>query len=204
MAVYPRLDADIAALAREIVNGANDHPELFPSIDPAELAGELAEYQLALQELHTARAAAQRATALKDARVASLNAALKKALKQGQADCIAQPGNMVLIGWGSRAAPTPITAPGTPTNLRSNTQGFGTVSFNWDKPKSGGTVRNYSLYRTMVDPESGLAQWSLVGFYYTNEITVENQPRSVQLYYMVNAVNAGGTGPNSNTLAVVL
>ncbi|MBN2841449.1 MAG: fibronectin type III domain-containing protein, partial [Sedimentisphaerales bacterium] len=179
-------------------------PALFPSINAGELTAALTIYKVAIKNQQTARAAAQRATETKNAEGGMLNSKLKQAIKQAEADNIDDPGNMVLIGWGPKAPPTPIVAPGAPTNLRSTDEGFGTICFNWDKPRTGGVVRNYSLYRTTVDPESGLAQWTLVGFYYTNEITVENQPRGTQLYYMVNAVNAGGTSPNSNTLAVVL
>ncbi|MBN2842230.1 MAG: fibronectin type III domain-containing protein [Sedimentisphaerales bacterium] len=204
MATYPKTESGLVALAQEILNGVAAHPTLFPSVTTTELQLAVQYYNQALKTAQASKAEAQKDTELKNDARHELDVLTKKAVKAAESDCVDNPGNLVFIGWGGKAPPTPIAAPGAPTNLRSTDEGFGTVVFAWDKPRTGGTVRNYSLYRTTADPESGLAQWSLVGFYYSNEITVENQPRGTQLYYMVNAANAGGTGPNSNTLPVVL
>ncbi len=204
MSTYPKTESGLVALAQEILNGVAAHPTMFPSVSTTDLQLAVQYYQQNIKTVQAARAVAQNETELKNAARLTLDKLTKKALKAAESDCVDNPGNLVFIGWGGKAPPTPIAAPGAPTNLRSTDEGFGTITFAWDKPRTGGAVRNYSLYRTTADPESGLAQWSLVGFYYSNEITVENQPRGTQLYYMVNAANAGGTGPNSNTLPVVL
>lgn len=204
MAVYPRTESDVAALAQEIIDGVTTYPTIFPSVDKTDLQLALQYFNQAVKTAQASKAKAQHDTELKNTALNDLNQLTKKAIKAAESDCIANPENLVFIGWSGKAPATPIVAPGAPSNLRSIIEGFGTVTFNWDKPKTGGPVRNYSLYRTTVDPESGLAKWTLVDFFYSNEVTVENQPRGVQLYYMVNAVNAGGTGPDSNTLPVVL
>ena len=204
MAVYPTTEVDVAILAQEIIDGATTHATIFPNVDVTALRGALTSFEAISKVARESRAVAKKDTETKNNTLAQLNMQVKKALKAAESDCIANPANLAYIGWGPKSPATPIVAPGTPTNLRSSNQGAGSLTLTWDKPKSGGSVRNYSLYRTTVDPEQGLAKWTLVDFFYETEVTIENQPRGQQLYYMVNAVNAGGTSPNSNTLPVVL
>ncbi len=204
MATMPNTESGLVTLAQNIIDGITAYPTLFPGLTPQELSDALEAFNVALTAQQKARASAQLATEAKNLEQGYLNTAIRKYVRQAEVDCINEPGNLLLIGWGPKAQPVPIAAPGSPTNLRSLSQEFDSVSFVWEKPRTGGAVRNYALYRTTVDPESGLAHWTLVDFYYSNEATATNQPRGVQLYYKVNAVNAGGTGPNSNTLPVVL
>ncbi len=204
MATFPRTEGELAALARDIISGVRTNPELFAGIDVAGLESLLADYQNQLNARQLARAEALRATDNKNAAQELLTGGIRKAIRQAELDNFDTPLNLVFIGWGPRAEPDPIAAPAAPSNLRATDQQAGQVSFSWDKPRSGGAVRNYCLYRTTADPESGLGRWTLVDFCYSNEVTLSEQPRGVPLYYMINAVNAGGTSPNSNTLAVVL
>ncbi len=204
MAVYPTTESDLTTQAQEIIDGVSLHESLFPSITVANLQGALTGFNAVLTAQRQAKAQAKLLTNQKNDVLEELNKQVKKALRAAESDCINNPEYLSYIGWGTKAPGTPIVAPGAPTNLRSPVEGAGSVTLTWDKPKSGGSVRNYCLYRTTADPESGLANWTLVGFFYDNMITVENQPRGIQLYYMVNASNAGGTSANSNTLPVVL
>ena len=204
MAVYPKAEMDVAELAQQILDGVAGYVGMFPSVNPADLQSALSQFNDAVKIMQASKAKAKHDTEQKNTDLAALNLQVKKALKAAESDSINNPGNLVFIGWGTKSPGTPIVAPSAPSNLRSSNQGPGTITFNWDKPASGGTVRNYSLYRTTVDPEQGLANWTLIDFFYSNEVTIENQPRGTQLYYMVNAANAGGTSPESNTLPVVL
>lgn len=204
MATFPTTEPEVTTLAISILGGLNNHPEDFENIDPMPLASAYSLFNASRTELESARAAYRRAMDAKNTALATLKAIMRQDIKQAEIDNLSTPDKLYEIGWGPKANPNRITAPGAPTNLRSRYEGPGILEFSWDKPKSGGAVRNYCLYRTTNDPESGLAKWTLVDFFYDNVVIVGDQPRGKQLYYMITAANGGGTSPESNVLPVVL
>jgi hypothetical protein len=131
---------------------------------------------------------------------------MKNFIKKAEVDCTTTPQNLVEIGWGPRQEPTPIVAPGSPTNLRTTAEGTGELWLAWDKPasESGGLVRNYLVERCEKLPDGNFGPWLFVQSTYNNEAHVIEQPSNARLIYRVKAANAGGESAPSNTILVVL
>jgi hypothetical protein len=201
MSQFPKIRAEILDLAQKVLNGFSSHPDIFtnPPLD-------LDAYRQNLQADY----------ALHDA-VVSLQAALAEANeKAGQStDQIGEQTRtairyaenlnlteqqLALIGWGSRATPTPQAAPGQTRNLEIASHGEGAVELHWKVPNEGGKPSSYKIYRREL-PDG---DWTLVESIASKSAALSSQPRSKPLEYKVVAMNKSGDGAESNIVVVTL
>lgn len=130
---------------------------------------------------------------------------MKNYLKKSEVNVSGDPEKLAYIGWESAASPQPVEVPGQPCNLYSSIQGAGIVLLKWDRPGSGGTVRNYIIEKRQQPAGGGeFSSWEIVATALNNEINLTGQPCGIQLEYRAKAVNTSGESPPSNTVMVVL
>ncbi len=209
MPVFPNKEPEVVALAEAMIAGFTAHPADFPSIDPlvelVALQGALAGYQTDKQSQIDARAQAKIATQTKVTTLDDLVELMGNDLKLSEVDVAADPTKLDQIGWGPRQDPQPVDPPGQPTNLYPKAEGQGLLWLAWDRPESGGPVRNYTVQRREQPAGGGeFGDWAIVGTALNNEISLIDQPRGIQMEYRVTAVNNGGQSMPSNTAPVVL
>jgi hypothetical protein len=206
MPKFPNREPDVVALAEAMVAGYTAHAADFPSVTVATLTTALTNYKSQKQTQENAEGQAQIATVTKDEKLESLVELMKNDLKVSEVDTTADPEKLYEIGWGPRSQPTPIAAPGSPTELHPTAEGQGMIALVWDKPAtdSGGAVRNYIIERRDQQQGGTFGAWNLAQTTYNTEITLTDQPDSIRVEYRVKAVNAGGESMPSNSVSVVL
>lgn len=206
MPKFPIREPDVVALAEAMVAGYTAHAADFPSVTVATLSTALANYKTQRTTKENAESQAQIATVTKDEKLDILTELMKNDLKLSEVDTTADPEKLTEIGWGPRSQPTPIVAPGSPTELHPTAEGQGIISLVWTKPAadSGGIVRNYIIERRDQQTGGGFGPWNLVQTTYNTEINLTEQPDSVRVEFRVKAVNAGGESMPSNSVSVVL
>ncbi len=207
MAQFPKAEADVVALANNMITGYTAHAADFPSADAAGLTTALGDYNTTKTAQVDAEAEAQVATEAKNLKIDDLEDKMRDELKKSEVDVGVDSEKLAYIGWGPKAPPTPADPPGQPRNLDPVIQGPGTLFLDWKFPArgSGGTVRTYIIERREQPAGGGeFGAWAQVGIALETETTLTNQPRGPQLEYRVKAVNAGGESVPSNTAAVVL
>jgi len=206
MPQFPKREPDIVALAETMVAGYTSHAADFPSVTVATLSTALTNYKTQKTAQDNAEGQAQIATVTKDEKLDSLVELMKNDLKLSEVDVTTDPEKLYEIGWGPRQQPTPILAPGSPTELHPTAEGQGTIWLEWTKPAtdSGGPVRNYIIERRDQQQDGSFGPWTLAQTTYNCEINLTDQPDNVRVEYRVKAVNAGGESMPSNTVSVVL
>ncbi|HEW79642.1 MAG TPA: fibronectin type III domain-containing protein [Phycisphaerales bacterium] len=207
MPKFPTRQADIIALANQMLAGYAAHIADFPNANLGMLRGRHHRYWIAKRDRVNARAAAHLATEAKRSKLAELKEVMKNCLRKSEVDVAGNPEKLAQIGWGPKAPPQPTDIPGQPTNLRAIAQGQGELSLKWDRPAgdSGDPVRNYIIERHQQSQNDGqFSQWTLTGTVYQTQINLSNQLQGIQLEYRVKAVNTAGESSPSNTAMVVL
>lgn len=211
MPTFPTKEAETVALAEAMIAGYTAHAADFPSIDPltdlVALQAALDTYQTDKQGQIDARAQAQLATITKETKIDALVELMRNDLKLSEVDVANDPAKLTQIGWGPKSPPQPIVTPGQPTNLRPVAEGQGILWLAWDRSASdsGGPVRNYIVERREQPAGGGeFGTWSIVSSALNNEISLDDQPRNIQMEYRIKATNIGGESVPSNTAAVVL
>jgi hypothetical protein len=192
MATFPLKESEIVALAETMVAGLTAHAADFPSVTVATLSTALTNYKNQRQSQENAKSQAQIATVTKD-------------LKLSEVDVANDPEKLTEIGWKPRSEPQPIIAPGSPTELHPISEGQGNIWLEWEKPATGGAVRNYIIERRQQPTGGGeFGAWSLCNTTYNCEIRLTEQPENVRLEYRVKAANTAGESLPSNSISVVL
>jgi len=205
MPTLPSKEADILALARQMVAGYQSHAADFPSINGILLNIICNFYANTRKDQIDARSRLLLATDNKNASFDTLRELMKNCLKKSQVDVAGDPDKLQYIGWGPKAMPQPADPPSQPINLRPASEGPGTIRLIWDRPAGEQPIRNYVVEKRIYLEDKGwFGPWQIAGTSLDNEINLKNQPTGVQLEYRVKAVNTGGESPPSNTVAVVL
>jgi len=205
MPKFPKTEAEVVALAETMVAGLTTHAADFPSVTVATLSTALTNYKNQRQTQENAKSQAQIATVTKDEKLDALVELMKNDLKLSEVDVADDPEKLTEIGWGPRSEPEPIIAPGSPTELHPIAEGQGTIWLEWDKPESGGPVRNYIIERRQQAQTGGdFGAWTLANTTYNCEINLADQPVNIRIEYRVKAVNAAGESMPSNSVSVVL
>jgi len=202
MARFPITEAEIKALAQNIVTGLTDNAALYPAppVTPADLQAVLNSFITLGDECVAARAAAEQATVTKDAGLKELTDAMKAVLRYAEDTVNYDDARLSLLGWGGKAAPTALEAPGQARALEAPRQGEGWVFLDWKKPADGGAVAAYKIERR----ERPAGDWILAGMAIESEATLNNQQRGKDWEYRVIATNKVGDGVPSNTVAAVV
>ena len=208
MAVFPKTESSITDLALLMISGLNEHGDLFPSVTPeaqAALTTTFAVHNGARGTQGEAQAAAKNATIAKNERQAELEEEMRKIIYLAEHDCMNDPGNLDYLGWSDRRPPTPLAKPGQPGELTPTYEGPGTLTLTWDRPSSGGSVSSYRIERSDQPVGGGVpGPWTLMTTSYQATVTMDNQPRGIEMQYRVTATNAAGDSVPSNIATVVL
>ncbi len=207
MPTLPSKEADILALARQMLAGYQSHPADFPSINPMFLNMKCFLYATVRKGQLEAHSQLLLATDNKNASLDTLRELMKNCLKKSQVDAAGDPDKLGYIGWGPKALPVSVDPPGQPRNLAALNQGPNSVTLEWKPPApgSGGPVRTYVIEKRN-QPQGGgdFSNWQPVDTALETEALLTGQQRGVQLEYRIKAINTGGESPPSNTAAVVL
>lgn len=202
MARFPRTEAEIKALAQNIITGLAANAADFPAppVASADLQALLDSLITLSDEQVAAMAAAEQATETKAAGLEELTTAMKADLRYAEDAVNFDDAKLTALGWGGRAAASELEAPGQPRSLEAPSQGEGWVFLDWKKPSDGGKVAAYKIERR----ERPAGDWMLVSMAIESEATLNNQERGKDWEYRIIATNKAGQGDPSNTVAAVL
>ena len=202
MGRFPRREADVAALASQIVTGLTENAEDFPSPPRSvdELQASLDAYIRLLETAVVAEGAAAEAYDGKDDALLSLTEDMKLVLSYAENTAKKDPAKLTALGWeGRKQASTP-QPPGQAGALEVKREGPGWVFLDWKRPSDGGVV---AAYHVQVSAH-GAGQWEDVSTCFDTMAVLTSQERGVELSYRVVAVNRVGEGVPSNTVTAVL
>jgi hypothetical protein len=205
MAKFPKKEADIIALAEQMIAGLSANPAVFPNPPhPAYqpnngIMWKVNQYNSNRQDLIAAHAAAEQATADKDAAFENLIDAMKTDIRYAETAVNFDDTQLKLIGWSAKKSPTALTPPGQTLSLEVSTQGEASLTLSWQAPIDGGKVIAYRVVRRI---EEGADED--VATAVKPEASLTDQPQRQKLAFKVIAINKAGEGSPSNTVEVVL
>jgi len=199
---FPRTEAEIKALAQNIVTGLAENAADFPAppVPSADLQALRTSFVTLCDEQVAAMAAAEQATETKVAGLEELVTAMKADLRYAEDAVNYDDAKLTALGWGGKAVPTALEVPGQPRSLEAPRQGEGWIFLDWKKPADGGVVAAYKIERR----ERPTGDWMLVSMAIESEATLNNQERSKDFEYRIIGTNKAGEGVPSNTVAAVL
>ncbi len=202
MARFPDREAEIKALAQNIVTGLAANAADFPTppVASVALAALLDSFITLGDEQVAAQAAAEQVTATKNAGLDELVTAMRADLRYAEDAVNYDDAKLSSLGWGGKAAPTALAVPGQPRALEAPSQGEGWVFLDWKKPADGGAVAAYKIERR----ERPAGDWTLISMAIESEATLNNQERGKEWEYRIIATNKAGDGVPSNTVAAVV
>jgi hypothetical protein len=202
MARFPRTEAQIKALAQNIVTGLAANPADYPAppIASVDLQALLVSFITLCDDQVAALAAAEQATETKAAGLEELVTAMKADLRYAEDAVNFDDPKLTALGWGGMAASTALGVPGQPRSLEAPNQGEGWIFLDWKKPADGGAVAAYKIERR----EQPTGAWMLVSMAIESEATLNNQERGKDWEYRIIATNKAGESIPSNTIAAVL
>jgi len=202
MARFPKVEAEIVALAQAMESGLADNAAIYPAppVAPLDLSLLISAYTTAKNAAIAAQAAAEEATTSKDEALEDLADAMRSDLRYAENTVDFDDDKLKLIGWAGRKAATPLAPPGQARSLEAPKQGEGWVFLDWKAPIDGGVVSAYKVMRR----ERPAGPWEEVATAVISEATLVEQPRGKELEYRIIAVNKAGDGEPSNTAMVVL
>ena len=202
MARFPEREAEIKALAQNIVTGLAANAADFPSppVASVALAALLDSFITLCDEQVAAQAAAEQITATKNAGMEELVTAMRADLRYAEDAVSYDDAKLTALGWGGRAEATALEIPGQARALDAPQQGEGWIFLDWKKPADGGAVAAYKIERR----ERPAGDWMLISMAIESEATLNNQERGKDWEYRIIATNRTGDGVPSNTVAAVL
>ncbi len=202
MASFPRSEAEIIALAQNMVAGLTANAATYPAppVLPADLQTLVDSFNTLSDDSVAARAASEQATATKEAGLEEVVNAMQSILRYAENTVDFDDDQLKLLGWAGRRARTPLDPPGQPRTLEAPGQGEGWIFLDWKKPTDGGTVAAYKIERR----EMPAGAWQEVKTVFETEATLTGQERGKELEYRVIAANKAGDGAVSNTVAAVV
>jgi hypothetical protein len=200
MAQFPLTEAEIVSLAQAIITGLKAHPDEFPSppVNFELLQQQLNDVLTSRDEATTLQTRASEAVARTRKFLEALIASMKLALKY--CEQVAPKEKWSLLGWGSRAEPVALQAPGQPRNLECLRRGDNSIQLDWKAPKDGGKVGVFHIERRIMPN----GEWTLLTTSFGTEIILTDQPKGNTLEFRVIAHNKEGHGIESNVVTVIL
>lgn len=201
MARFPEREADIKALAQNIISGLTNNPDFpNPPFTPAQLQTLLDTF-ISLGDTQVAdQAKAQQSTEAKQHGQEEMTSALRSVLRYAENAVNNNHAKLTALGWGGPAPRTPLQVPGQPRSLEAPRQGAGWIFLDWKAPIDGGRPASYRIERRKLPG----GDWETVGMAIATEATLNNQERGKEWEYRVIAANKAGEGEPSNAAAAVL
>lgn len=202
MAQFPFKQADVMALANEVLAGLTANPATYPAppIDLADFAAAIDLFNQKNAAFVQANAAKEMATTEKQKALADIRDKLKKQLRYAENTVSFDDAKLNMLGWADKH-PRTSAAPGQVTELRATEQETDYVVLSWIAPAEGGKPAAYKILRR---DETDTDTWINAGTSIRTTIKLTDQPRHIDLEYKVIALNKTGEGPQSNTVSVVL
>lgn len=202
MARFPSREADVAALAGNVIVGLTESADDFPAppVPAADLKIALDVYLATRDKASVADGAAAEAHGEKDEAFEGLVDSLRADLRYAE-EAVKHDGEKLRkLGWGPRKAPSSLEAPGQVRTLEAVRQGPGWVYLDWKEPSDGGAV---AAYRVESRKQMG-DEWELVSMTIDSQVVLADQERGVDLDFRVVAVNRTGKGEPSNIVSAIL
>jgi len=201
MSRFPQTEPEIAALALVVAQGLREAAEDFPAppISADELQARLDRYNAATAATVAAQNGLRVQHAEKDEALEHVVDGLKADLRYAEVTVRDQPEKLTRLGWGPRRRSSTLQPPGEVRDITVVSEGDNWVILRWKQPVDGGTPTFYRIQRRLEG-----VPWEDAGTATDAEQLMSNQPRGVELYYRVIAVNKAGDGPPSATVTLVL
>ena len=119
MARFPRTEAEIVALAQDIIGGLTANSATYPAppTAPLDLQALLDSFVTLSDDAVAARAVSEQATATKEAGLEEMTNAMQSVLRYAENTVDFDDDQLKLLGWGGRRARTPLELPGQPRTL---------------------------------------------------------------------------------------
>jgi hypothetical protein len=202
MARFPTREADIVALAGDIMHGLTEYTEDFPNppVTTEEIGTALATYSQAREGVVGAEAAAAEAYSVKNEALDDLADLLRGALRYAETAVKDDEEKLKLIGWGPRREAVSLKEPGQVRSLEMKRRGRGWIYLDWKPPMDGGAV---ATYRVESRKREG-GEWELAAMAMDDEAVLSEQEQGVELEFHVIAVNKAGRGQPSNIVSTEL
>ena len=202
MARFPTREADVAALAGNVIVGLTESAEDFPAppVSAEDLKTALDGYLATRDKASVADGAAAEAHGEKDEALEALVDSLRADLRYAE-EAVKHDGEKLRkLGWGTRRPPSSLEPPGQARSLEAKRQGPGWVYLDWKEPVDGGAV---AAYRVEARRTMG-GEWALVSMTIDSQVVLADQERGVDLDFQVVAVNRAGRGEPSNIISAIL
>jgi hypothetical protein len=202
MARFPTKEAEVVAMAQEMLSGLAANAATYPAppVAIADLGTLRNAYITAQNAAIAAQAAADQAYTDKADALEALADGMKTDLRYAENTVDFDDDKLKLIGWAGRAAPTHLAIPGQCRLLEAVKQGEGWIQLDWKAPADGGKPAAYKVMRR----ERPAGAWAEAATAVIAEATLVEQPRGPELEYRIVAVNRAGDGEPSNTVMAVL
>jgi hypothetical protein len=203
---FPNSEPQIVALANRMLSGYYQHAADFPRVPfiyRIRLSTRCRDYMLAQTAMVKSFAALRIATKAKNNSLQVLKKIMKQSLQKSEVDVAANPEKLKLIGWAPKGNRQPAQLPTQPINLQITAKENQIVTLKWVRPDDVQPVRNYIVEGRNHNGD-GISDWTIVHISYNTQTTLRNQPLGIQLEYRIRAANNAGTGPASNSVAIVL
>jgi hypothetical protein len=198
---FPRTEADITTLAGRVIDGLSKAAEDYPSppVSPEELQGKLEAFHAADTATVAAETALRNRHTEKDEALDQLVGALKVDLGYAELAVRDAPQKLNALGWRPPREGTPLQPPGETRDITIVSEGENWTILRWKSPADGGAPAFYRIQRRQEGQP-----WEDAGTSTETEQLMSRQPRGVELYYRVIAVNKAGDGQPSATVTLVL
>ena len=198
---FPRSESDIATLAVRVIDGLTNAAEDFPAppVSPEELRGKLDSFKAADTATVAAKTALRNQHEEKDDALDELVDALKADLSYAEISVRDAPQKLNALGWRPPRDGTRLQPPGETRDITIVSKGEDWAILRWKPPADGGSPAFYRVQRRQEG-----APWEDAGTSTDTEQLMSRQPRGVELYYRVIAVNKAGDGQPSATVTLVV
>lgn len=199
---FPIREADILALAEDMINGMAENED-FPSppLSTSDLRNLRDAFLSASNAQIVSKAAAEQATETKGTALEAFVFGMRTMLHYAEDAVHGNDAKLSAIGWGGATPAKPLQPPGQPIGLNTAQQGEGWLHLAWKRNADGGTTAFYKIERR--EPTDG-GVWALVGAVHETDVTLNNQERGKVWEYRVIASNKAGESLPSNTVVAVL
>ncbi len=196
MAVFPKKELEIRALAASLAEGLRNNVDLYPSPPntPEEIEDLIAEFDASRETTIAQQALAKAMVAKKNGDLEQLAAMARSAINYAENTVGNDDIKLNLIGWGGRNLRAAPKVPGQPRTLTAERILSGVVALRWKEPNDGGKVVHYRIVRDGRSEEVAIDR----------EIILQDQPVREEVAYQVVAQNSVGSSLPSNQVIVVL
>lgn len=197
---FPTTEAEVIALCQQMIAGLPASSFNSSAVTDVDLKTALDEFNVARNDATASEATTKMKFGVKDNKYEILTDMMKSVLRHSENLADGNDAQLQQIGWGARSAATPLQSPEQPRTLEAPKQGDNWVFLDWKEPIGGGAVAYYKIQRR----ERPAGNWTDAGSAIKSEISLNDQPKGVELEFRIVSVNNAGESVPSNSVMVVL